>query len=399
MNFSKVSKKLKQWQEADLIDKQTASKISAFEQQNTKPIALWAFAGLGIFAIILGLISVISSNWWQTPTWVKLTTDLLLCLFIALALYRVISQKNSNKLLTELLIIFYYGFTLASMALIGQTYQLGGSIAQLLLVWTLITIPIVLLGRGKFLAILWIISTSITYILNIIELAQITNPFISQPYLWQALIGSLEILAPLFFMLLSRIPWLLSNRPLMAQELSYYSWLVIIVEGWFSHLLWYETITGFTLSIQILLVICLVATTTIVTFIPKLYSTKSPDTHLAMRITLISTFIIGAFALWYNVSNPLLGALINIAYMLILAWVALKIQSIKIFNVMTALISIRLLFIYFEVFGSLFETGLGLVAGGLITLAVVWLWLKKSHAIASFFGLSLQKKQGDLNDK
>jgi hypothetical protein len=251
----------------------------------------------------------------------------------------------------------------------------------------------VLLGRGKFLAMLWIISTSITYILNIIELAQITNPFIFQPYLWEALIGSLAILAPLFFMLLSRIPWLLSNRPLMAQELSYYSWLVIIVEGWFSHLLWYETITGFTLSIQILLVICLVATTTIVTFIPKLYSTKLPDTHLAMRVTLISTFIIGAFALWYNVSNPLLGALINIAYMLMLAWVALKIQSIKIFNVMTALICIRLLFIYFEVFGSLFETGLGLVAGGLITLAVVWLWFKKSHAIATFFGLSLQKSK------
>jgi uncharacterized membrane protein len=68
------------------------------------------------------------------------------------------------------------------MALIGQTYQLGGSIAQLLLVWTLITIPIVLLSRGKFLAMLWIISSSITYILNIIELAQITNPIISQPY-------------------------------------------------------------------------------------------------------------------------------------------------------------------------------------------------------------------------
>jgi uncharacterized membrane protein len=394
----RLSKKLSEWQDAKLIDSATADKISEFEQQKSKPIALWAFGGLGAFAIILGLVSVVASNWLQTPDWVKLATDLVLCLVIAFVLYRVISQENSSprsQWLQEILVIVYYGFTLASMALIGQTYQLGGSIAKLLLVWTLVTIPIVLLGRGKFLTVLWIVGTSVTYAFNINAFDNIIRTFISQQYLGDVLLGVLYVLSPFFFMLLSRIPWLVKNRPIMAGELSRYSWLAIIIGGWFCHFFWYESINGSAddiKSLQLFLVICLFATAAMIAFIPKLYSTRSPDTHLAMRTVLISTFIIGATALWHDHSYPVIGAIINIAYMFILAWAALKIQSIRMFNIMTALICIRLLFIYFEVFGSMLETGIGLVVGGVITLFVVWGWFKKADSLAQYFGLSQKDK-------
>ncbi|MBL1319897.1 MAG: DUF2157 domain-containing protein [Methylophaga sp.] len=397
-----LSKKLGEWQEAKLIDSATADKISDFEALKSKPIALWAFGGLGAFAIILGLVSVVASNWMQTPDWVKLAADLVLCLAIALTLYRVISKEDTSarsQWLREILVIFYYGFTLASMALIGQTYQLGGSIAKLLLVWTLLTIPIVLLGRGKFLAVLWIVGISTTYAFNINAFEDILRTFVSHRYLLDVLLGVLYVLSPFFFILLSRIPWLVKHRPVMAGELSRYSWLAIIIGGWFCHFLWYESINGSAndiKSLQIFLAVTFFATAAMTAFIPKLYATRTKDTHLAMRVVLIATFIIGATALWHDRSYPVIGAIINIAYMIVLAWAALKIHSIKLFNVMTALICIRLLFIYFEVFGSMLETGIGLVVGGVITLLVVWGWFKKADSLAQYFGLSqTSKREGD----
>jgi hypothetical protein len=266
-------------------------------------------------------------------------------------------------------------------------------------VWTLVTIPIVLLGRGKFLAVLWIVGTSVTYAFNLEVFDDFIRLFIHQRYLWEALLGALYVLSPFFFILLSRIPWLVKHRPVMAGELSRYSWIAIIIGGWFCQFLWYESINGSAneiKSLQIFLVICLFATMAMIAFIPKLYATRTKDTHLAMRVVLIATFIIGATALWHEHRYPVVGAIINIAYMFVLAWAALKIHSIRIFNIMTALICIRLLFIYFEVFGSMLETGIGLVVGGVITLLVVWGWFKKADSLAQYFGLSqTSKREGD----
>jgi len=389
-----LSKKLHQWQEAQLIDSATADKIHAFEKEESKPIALWAFGSLGAIAIVLGIISVIASNWVQTPDWVKLLADLVLCLITGLTLYRVISKGHSsqtNQWFREILVVFYYGFTLASMALIGQTYQLGGSIAKLLLVWTLATLPVVLLGRGKFLTVLWVISTSATYAFNLEALYDFIESFIDSTLWVDVIFASLYVLSPLFFILLSRINWLVKNRPTMADTISRYSWFSLTLAGWLSQYLWYVPFTlsaGETSSVQKFLAICLFATASIIIFIPKLYKERPKGTHLAMRIVLAVIFLICSTAMWHIHSNPSIGALTNITYMFVLAWAALKIHSIKLFNLMTALICLRLLIVYFEVFGSMLETGIGLVGGGVVTLLVVWGWFKKADVLAQYFGLS-----------
>jgi hypothetical protein len=38
--------------------------------------------------------------------------------------------------------------------------------------------------------------------------------------------------------------------------------------------------------------------------------------------------------------------------------------------------------IYFEVFGSLLDTGLGLITGGALTLLLAWFWRKKTQSLA-----------------
>lgn len=401
-----LAKKLDRWQQQGMIDSTTSTKIQDYERQQPKPIALWAFGGLGVLTILLGLISIVASNWVNTPIWAKLAVDLVLCLVIAAGLYRVIVREDSEhatKLwLRELLVIFYYGFILASMALIGQSYQLGGSIATLLLVWTIITLPVVLLGRGKFLAALWTIGMVATYILNIEVLFNYLDDlfkssawFLSSPsyslYLsWlKATVVAVYALTPLFFISLSRVPWLTKQRAVMADALSTYSWLAIIIMGWFSQFLWYQRIHSSDYDeIKVFLGICFFAFSIMVFFIPRLYPQRTAEIHLTMRIVLITIFILVATALWHTAPVNVIGALSNVLYMLVIAWAALKIQSIRLFNLMIALICLRLLAVYLEVFGSMLETGIGLVIGGILTLAIVWIWFKKANSVARYFGLT-----------
>ena len=386
-----LSKKLNAWHNAGLIDLTTVGKINQYEQDKSKPIVLWAIASLGAFSIVIGLISVVAANWLFIPDALKLSTDLFICFVISLILYKTfLSSKNNSASLwkVDVMVIIYYGFTLASMALIGQTYQQGGSIATLFLVWSIVTIPLVLLGRGQFLAGLWFFGSATTYILNVESIYGDIRLLTASKFIATSISVSAYLLGPLFFILVSRVPCLVKLRPMLANEFSRFSWVAILVFGMLCQFLWYEVfVYDFQSEALCIVGICFIATFITVSFIPRLYPEDPSTTHLAMRVVLTTVFILGASALWHSEKLALIGALSNIVYLCILAWAALIIRSSALFNTITALICIRILAIYFEVFGSMLETGIGLVLGGSLTLAVAMLWFKKSDALALKFGL------------
>lgn len=381
-----LHRKLSNWQQAGLIDEQVAQNILAFEESSSKPIVLWAAGGLGAFAIIAGIVSVIAANWLHTPDEVKLGFDLVLCAVLGFVVYKTCVNVTASKerlWLREIMVIIYYGFTLASMGLIGQTYQLGGSIAKLLLVWMIATIPLVLLARGKFIAVLWGVSAAITYAMNVPAFNEfaLRTLGVDQRHAI-SIIVTLTIIGPLLFIYLSRIPWLVKNRPIYAKELSRLSWLVIIAAGFFAQFLWYQSNTINEVPNIVFLITGIVIGITIY-LIPALYKGSDTDAHLAMRIVLLVVFLLIFSAFWHVSSMNVVGALTNLVYLLILAWAALKIRSTFLFNVLTAAISLRILFIYFEVFGSMMQTGLGLIIGGILTLLLAWAWFKKSASLAT----------------
>jgi uncharacterized membrane protein len=73
----------------------------------------------------------------------------------------------------------------------------------------------------------------------------------------------------------------------------------------------------------------------------------------------------------------LAAALSFVALWLLIAWSAHHARDPRLLNAATAMIGMRIVAIYFEVFGTLLDTGVGLVSGGLLTLALVWLWARK----------------------
>jgi len=71
---------------------------------------------LGAGTVALGVISVIASNWDAISGGVKLTGDLLLV--AALSAATAWAALRSRALATEVLVCVFYGFTLASLALV-----------------------------------------------------------------------------------------------------------------------------------------------------------------------------------------------------------------------------------------------------------------------------------------
>ena len=81
----------------------------------------------------------------------------------------------------------------------------------------------------------------------------------------------------------------------------------------------------------------------------------------------------------------LVGALVFIGLWAVVAWVGYASHNARLLSAATAVIGLRVVIVYFEVFGSLMDTGLGLVTGGLLTVGLTYLWARKRREISSRF--------------
>jgi hypothetical protein len=118
-----LARKLRQWQEAGLIDSAGAERIAAFERGGHRPVMLYALGGLGAFAIGIGIISIVAANWSGIGPSTKLGADLALGLALAAGTFHAV--RRDLDWYAEVLLLLYYLFTLASLGLVGQVFQSG----------------------------------------------------------------------------------------------------------------------------------------------------------------------------------------------------------------------------------------------------------------------------------
>ncbi len=155
-----ISRKVHQWKAAGLIDEDTAQRIEAFECSGARPIVLYTVGGLGALTIGVGIISLVAANWEGLGSPVKLAVDLVLAVVLAAATFHMAHRERRWP--TEVLVVIYYVFSLASLALVGQIYQSGTPVHEALLVWSAATLPLMLLGRSRFLGLVWCVGLAIS---------------------------------------------------------------------------------------------------------------------------------------------------------------------------------------------------------------------------------------------
>jgi uncharacterized membrane protein len=377
-----IERKLARWREVGLIDDATSARIAAFEDDQRKPIGLYALAVLGGGTVALGMVSIVAANWDAIPASVKLGCDLLIGALLAAATYLVV--ERGKALATEVLVTVFYGFTLASLALVGQVYQLDTPTYQALLVWSLATLPLVLLGHSRYLAALCVAGLATTHGLSLEALFEhVERSARMSEAAERNLIATAAFASPLLYVPLARVPWLVRNRPEFSRTLTALAWTAVLLAGFGLQFVWYQPIDGGeTLSWSLALALLLAAA--LAAALPHLY----PDLPAPARRTVAAILGFGWLTLALGTSfargsADFVGAILQVAFIALFAWCSLQLGRLRVFNALTALIAVRVLVIYFEVFGSLLDTGVGLITGGALPLAIAWFGRRKTRDLAA----------------
>ncbi len=379
-----LESKLERWQQAGVIDADTRARIEAFERANEKPLLLYTLGALGAVTVAIGIVSIVAANWDGIGKGVKLSLDLLLGAGLAAGLYASVTRQRHWA--TEVLTGIYYGFAIASLALIGQIYQLGSPTHHALLAWSLSTLPVMHLARTPLLALVWLsgllwtqIDTSAFYLDRLHEHSRYDDALLGN------MVASEIVLSFAAYLLAARIPWLVRERPAVSAAWTNTVWTLLWLGGVSLGFLFYVEIDRsdvLTWSLAVVLVVL----GGLIAALPRLYPVLGPRSVLGLRVLLGA---IGAvFVLGTAIAREELQAIGAIAQVLILAvaaWTALQLGRVRLFNMITGLIALRVLVTYFEVFGSMLDTGVGMISGGLLTLLLAWVWKRKSPELAARF--------------
>ena len=168
--MASISRALRRWHDAGLLDAATRDRIQAWEASQARPVWLWAVAGVGGFAVALGVAAVVSANWDAIPRGLKVGVHLALDAAVAGALF-LAWQSRWNRA-RELLALVLFGLVLSGIGLVGQVYQLGGTAWQGLLAWMLVCTPfLALLTRSSLLEVVWSLGALATYAASVPGLA------------------------------------------------------------------------------------------------------------------------------------------------------------------------------------------------------------------------------------
>jgi hypothetical protein len=101
--------------------------------------------------------------------------------------------------------------------------------------------------------------------------------------------------------------------------------------------------------------------------------------QLARAVLLFATLSSALPAVIEHDEIPVAGAISFFLLWVGFALTAYQLGRIRLLNLATGVLAIRLVVGYVELFGSLLQTGLGMILGGLLTLALAWGWVRKSR--------------------
>ena len=92
--MNKLDKKLSLWKQNNLISSEQMLSIKNFETKNHKNYLLYALVSLGIFIIFLGIISIISANWYEINDIYKLAAEFIILFTLSMVAFITFNRNN-----------------------------------------------------------------------------------------------------------------------------------------------------------------------------------------------------------------------------------------------------------------------------------------------------------------
>ena len=370
----RLERQVQRWQEAGIIDAATAERILAHERRASRPVLLLAIGGLGAFAIGVGLISVIAANWGDIPRLVKLLA--MLGLFGANAYGLVWARGRQQRWVTDALALSYFALTLASIALVGQTYQLAGEPYQALLLWLVVGSLALWLAEGTFAALVFLGALAVTGAFVFDPLVDLLGHDRHARILAHASLGSAAVCGPL---LVASLPTLQRRRPAFAATYERLGWGMFVLAASCGVHAWYlsmniNDVREAWMGARVVLVFVVLG----LWRVQGLVSRTHVDWLLPARALIgLAAVVTGLGVLVPHAPVAMLGALGFVTVWALVAWCGYRAHMMQMVNLATAVIAARIFIAYIEVFGSMLATGAGLMVSGVLLLALAWLWVRK----------------------
>jgi len=359
-----LEKKLESWLAAGLIDTAAADRIRTYEGDRDRPYALWAIIGLGLFALALGVMLIVAANWDAITAPVKLGVHLAMTLAAAAAVW--VGRSRAQFWFTEAALFVLGALVLAGIALHAQVYQLVGELWQPLLLWLGLMTPALLVagttrltGYGWSMMLLWGVGALATEH----DGSDVGELFVQ----------SIAIASPAFLILVSLLPRRASATFAVAvREIG----IVALLGGAsLAHFAWAEAVSQSEAGDTVIRLALPAAVAAAAVWVG--YRWREIPTRMLLPLVAWPTLAVAfATVLPHGDGWPprLVGAL-GFGLMWGLVAEAASASGWRIlFGVAIAAIAIRIFIVYFELFGSLATTGAGLIAGGLLLIALALGW-------------------------
>lgn len=354
-----LQKKLTNWSESGLINDETRNRIVDYENRRSGINVLMAALFMGALTISIGIVSIVAANWHEIPKLVKLLSAILLLSIFSALTY--LFNKQGRQSYKDASILLVFGSIISSIALVGQIYHLESHLFNSFALWLMLGTPIVLFNGSKYVTYVWTTVLTICAYLSLSRLSpESGHHFLALPPL--TLLG----LSLLFMKMKMENHFFHRATSLCGWILLIGSILVMGPLRWRNDL---GVVNAWSALINFLAAMPL-----------GIYLNKHYKWQGAAILFLAMGFLEIPNAFFHG-DLKVLGALYFLLLFSLLAALALKLEHKKLFDYSCLLLAIRIIFIYFEVFGSLLQTGIGLVMSGLFILFVAWIWHSKKDIL------------------
>ena len=364
-------KKLKEWVSAGLMTGEQADSIHAYEEARKSGRFGRGLIGLSLFAILIGVLSIIAANWNEISGGTKIGVHALLNAAVGFLALR--AHKRGDDLWREGATLAFMGLTFTLIILIGQVFQMTGTPADAALFWLIITLPFFLLmGRGHMTAVPWMLAFLATVWMTLFQHTQhLANHHQS------LLVLGIGALLPLALMADGAIERFKNLRPALC-DVSLRAGLVLSAAGaslclalWpadhlyrFNHAIISE---GQALSILLFGM----AAIALHAFVYGFYKGR-PEMKGGAMFALAGLAGMIVPTIVPLGSAEILPALAFIGYWVFVGWLAQGMHKMRLVSLAITIIAIRIFVVYVELFGSLLTTGFGLISGGVVMLGLIY---------------------------
>jgi uncharacterized membrane protein len=367
---SRLHHRLSLWRSQNLISDGQIQAILAYETQRKSGNFTKRLFQVAIWAILLGVLSLVAANWMYLSDSVKFSVHLIANSIVAAFILYVDEQKYPYK--RDIALILFSGLCLTFIALIGQIFQLHGDIPQTLGFWFLIISPAILyFGRTYITGNLYILIGLIVLVMNFDALFKENITFAASVLLLFYL--------PLFLLGLSALPWFQRHRPAFVAGWRYPVLILPLIAAIYG-----TGLIGYNMdliqkphlpAIQFLLALGLIGLLIGSVVLKQSFKEDKNKEYLFFYLFVSGVVLATGFFLptlyQLGLGAQILSALIFILYFMFVAWLGTRIQSSPIVDWAINLILLRLFIVYLEVFGSMAFTGIGLILSGALLLLIL----------------------------